>query len=168
MSIAQALLPEFDHEMATTRRLLERVPEGNGDWKPHAKSMSLDELANHVATIAGYANATLDHTEMNLNPPGGEGYQPPRFGSSAERLAAFDDLVRNAREAIARTTDEEMFVKWSLRNGEDTLLALPRVAVLRSFLMNHLIHHRAQLSVYIRMLDIPVPSIYGPSADEPM
>ncbi|MGI8548137.1 MAG: DinB family protein [Gemmatimonadaceae bacterium] len=168
MPIAQTLLPEFDHEMATTRTLLERVPDGKGDWKPHERSMALGYLANHIATLPQYANTALEGTEMDMNPPGGKKYQMAEFNSVQERLAAFDTGVKRAREAIAATPDSDMHVMWSLKNGGETMLSLPRVAVLRSFMMNHLIHHRGQLSVYLRLLDVPLPSIYGPTADTPM
>lgn len=165
MSIAQSLLPEFDHEMATTRTLLERVPDGNDDWKPHQKSMPLGFLSSHVATLPVYAIATLQQPELDFASPEAAKYKVPTFDSTEDRLAAFDAGVKSAREAIAATPDSDMTAMWSLKNGDQTFLSLPRVAVLRSFFMNHLIHHRAQLGVYLRMLDVPLPSSYGPSAD---
>lgn len=165
MSIAESLLPEFDHEMTTTRTLLERVPDGKGDWKPHQKSMTLGRLSNHIATLPAYADATLKQTEMDLNPTDGPKYQVPEFESAQARLTAFDSAVKSARAVIAATPDSDMAVMWSLKSGGETVMSLPRVAVLRSFMMNHLIHHRGQLSVYLRLLDVPLPSIYGPTAD---
>lgn len=166
MSIAESLLPEFDHEMATTRTLLERVPDGKGDWKPHQKSMALGYLASHIATLPGWAVSTLQQTELDMNPPGGVKYVAvPEFNSTQDRLAAFDATVKGAHEAIAAAPDSDLGVMWSLKNGGETIFSLPRVAVLRSFIMNHIIHHRGQLSVYLRLLDVPLPSIYGPTAD---
>lgn len=165
MPIAQTLLPEFDHEMSTTRSLLERVPEERADWKPHPKSMALGALAAHVANLASMGERTISLTEIDLNPPGGSGYTPPRFTSTAELLATFDENVRRTREAISGASDEELGVTWSLKNGGHTVFAAPRAAVLRTFLMNHVIHHRGQLSVYLRLNDVPLPSIYGPTAD---
>lgn len=165
MTIAQSLLPEFDHEMATTRSLLERVPDGKNDWKPHEKSMALGQLASHVATLPGYGTVTMTTEEMDMNPPGGKSYTPPKLNSTSERLEAFDSAVKEARAVIAAAPDSDMLVKWSLKNGGNTIFSLPRTAVLRSFMMNHLIHHRAQLGVYLRLLDVPLPSSYGPTAD---
>jgi uncharacterized damage-inducible protein DinB len=165
MSIAEALLPEFDHETATTRTLLERVPEAMASWKPHAKSMSLGELAMHVATIPGWAPATLKETEFDTNPPGGQPYSPPRFESTAAMVSAYEQSVKATRELLAGTTDGEMMVPWALKSGGKTMFSMPRIAVFRSFIMNHAVHHRGQLSVYLRMCDVPLPSIYGPTAD---
>jgi uncharacterized damage-inducible protein DinB len=164
MPIAQHLLPEFDHEMATTRTLLERVPADRATWRPHAKSMTLGDLAAHVATIPSYGARTLDSTEFDVNPPGG-GPARPSFDTNAALLAAFDKSVAATRAAIAAATDEELMVPWSLKNGGQTVFTLPRAATLRTLMMNHLIHHRGQLSVYLRLLDVPLPSIYGPTAD---
>ncbi len=168
MTIAQTLLPEFDHEMATTRTMLERVPGGKDDWKPHEKSMPLGFLASHIATLPVYAVTTLRQPELDFASPDAAKYRVPAFESTEDRLAAFDANVKSAREAIEMTPDAGMTVPWSLKNGDQTFFSLPRVAVLRSFFMNHLIHHRAQLGVYLRMLDVPLPSVYGPSADTPV
>lgn len=165
MTIAQSILPEFDHEMATTRTLLERVPDTGGDWKPHPRSMSLANLANHIATLPGFAKAVVQQTELDMNPAGDKEYTAPSFDSAQARLAVFDENVRQSREAIAGAPDSDMQVVWSLKHGDKTIFAVPRVAVLRTFTMNHIIHHRGQLSVYLRLLDIPLPSIYGPTAD---
>ena len=165
MSIAQSLLPEFDHEMATTRALLERVPETGASFRPHAKSTALGELAAHVVSLSGWATAILNRPELDLNPPGGPGFTPPQMGSSAELLQRFDANVKHAREAIVATPDADMMVPWSLKNGGHAIFTMPRIAVFRMFMMNHLIHHRGQLSVYLRLNDVPLPSIYGPTAD---
>ncbi len=162
MAIADALVPEFDHEMTTTRKLLERVPEDKFDWKPHAKSFSLGALATHVATLPAWGAETLNKSELDI-----EGGQPPSSPSSkAELLATFDKNVATTRAALTGKTDAELMGVWSLRRSGHTLFSMPKTVVWRSFVLNHLVHHRGQLSVYLRLLDVPVPSIYGPSADE--
>jgi uncharacterized damage-inducible protein DinB len=160
--IADALIPEFDHEMTTTRKLLERVPEDKLDWKPHAKSMSLGDLATHVANIVWWGEVTLEKPEYNA-----EG-QPrePRVANRAELLAKFDKNVKTTRAALAAKSDGELMAPWSLKQGKNTFFTMPKAVVWRSFVMNHLVHHRAQLSVYLRINDVPIPSMYGPSADE--
>lgn len=168
MPIAQSLLLEFDHEMATTRTLLERVPEDRAAWKPHPRSTALGDLAAHIANVPSMAPRVIGMTEIDMNPPGGPAFTPPRFTSTADLLATFDEHVRQAREAIADIQDGDLGVPWSLKNAGQTIFAMPRIAVLRSFMMNHLIHHRGQLSVYLRLNDVPLPSIYGPTADEQM
>lgn len=166
MSIAEALLPEYDHEMATTRRLLERVPEDNPDWRPHAKSFPISALALHVAEMPVWATTTLQNTELDMSPADGGGYKRPAWESRAALLKFFDDNVATARAQIAKTSDAEFMVGWTLKNAGQALFTMPRVAVVRTWVMNHTLHHRGQLSVYLRLLDVPVPSIYGPSADE--
>lgn len=162
MPLNQAILPEFDHEMATTRRVLERVPVEKSAWKPHEKSMTMGQLATHVATIPHWGEAILgqDSFDVKTAPP------TPNPKSREELLAAFDHAAAAARKAIAGASDEQLMKPWSLKNGDQAIFTLPRVAVLRSFIMNHQIHHRGQLSVYLRLNNVPVPSIYGPSADE--
>lgn len=166
MSIAETLLPEFDHEMATTRKVLERMPADKADWKPHPKSFALSALCLHVAELGYWAVETLKNTELDMNPPGGGGYKRPPFESKEAMLKMFDDTAAAARAAIAKTSDAEFMVGWTLKNAGQPIFTIPRVAVIRTWVMNHVIHHRAQLSVYLRLLDVPVPSIYGPSADE--
>jgi uncharacterized damage-inducible protein DinB len=165
MAIAQSILPEFDHETATTRTLLERVPDGKAGWKPHGKSMSLGELAMHIANIPAWAPVTLTQTEFDTNPPGGQRFSPPKYESKAAVLAAYDENVKAARTMLAAATDGEMMVPWALKSGGRTIFSMPRAGVFRSFIMNHAIHHRGQLSVYLRLCDVPLPSIYGPTAD---
>jgi uncharacterized damage-inducible protein DinB len=165
MSIAESMLPEFDHETATTRALLELVPEAKADWKPHIKSMSLGELAMHVSNIPDWAPVTLKETEFDTNPPGGQRVTPPPFESTAKMLQAYDKSVSVARAMLAAATDREMMVPWALKRGGKTVFHMPRVAVFRSFIMNHVIHHRGQLSVYLRLCDVLLPAIYGPTAD---
>jgi uncharacterized damage-inducible protein DinB len=166
MNISQSLLPEFDVEVANTRKTLERVPEGNPDFRPHPKSMTMARLAGHVAEIPTWAVMTLGQDELDMNPQGGARYAPYVMSSRREALAKFDEEVKKARAMIASTTDEVMMKTWTLKSAGQTIMALPKVAVMRSFVMNHMVHHRAQLGVYLRMNDVPVPSIYGPSADE--
>ena len=166
MPISQTILPEFEHEMANTRKTLERVPDDKFAWKPHEKSSSLGGLATHLANIPSWTKNTFDADELNLAPAGAEPYRLEEAKSTAELLAAFDKNVASARAALESATDENWQGKWSLLMGDKTIFTLPRVAVMRGFVMNHLIHHRAQLGVYLRLLDVPVPSIYGPSADE--
>jgi uncharacterized damage-inducible protein DinB len=161
MSIAEGLLPEFDQEMATTRKLLERVPSDKGPWKPHPKSFPLGHLAQLVATMPGWLTQMLRDTEINLATS--PAYS---FETTEALLGEFDRHVRDAREALTAARDADFTVLWSLKNGDQVLFTSPRGAVVRSHL-NHLIHHRGQLSVYLRLNDVPLPSIYGPTADEP-
>jgi uncharacterized damage-inducible protein DinB len=166
MGLSQSLLPEFDYEMTTTRKMLERVPDEKLGWKPHERSMAMGGLATHVANIPTWAVNAIAQDSLDLA-PGGVPVPPMEPAKSqAELLKTFDDNITRAREAIAGASDEALFSRWSLLYGGKNIMTLPRIAVLRSFVMSHLIHHRGQLSVYLRLNDIPVPSIYGPSADE--
>jgi uncharacterized damage-inducible protein DinB len=165
MAIAESILPEFDHETATTRTLLERVPADKADWRPHTKSMSLGQLAMHIANIPVWASITLERKEFDTNPPGGGRVTAPLFESTAHLLESYDANVSAARALLARTTDGEFMVQWTLKNGGKSMFSMPRVAVFRSFVLNHAVHHRGQLSVYLRLLDVPIPNIYGPTAD---
>jgi uncharacterized damage-inducible protein DinB len=166
MSISKMLLPEFDHEMATTRKVLERIPDDKFSWKPHEKSMTLGGLATHLANIPSWTKNTFAVDELDVAPPGAPPYRLEEKKSGAEVLEAFDQNVTDARAAIEGATDENWQGKRSLLMAGKTIFTLPRPAVMRGFIMSHSIHHRAQLAVYLRLLDIPVPSIYGPSADE--
>jgi uncharacterized damage-inducible protein DinB len=164
-SIAQSLLPEFDHEAAVTRTVLERVPEGQAAWRPHAKSMTLGELAMHVASIPTWGVLTLRERSFDLSPPGEPPYTPPVWQSVGQMLAVFDENIGKARAALAAVTDLELAQPWTLKKGGDKVFTAPRGSVLRSFVLNHSVHHRAQLGLYLRMLDVPVPAMYGPTAD---
>ena len=166
MPISQMLLPEFDHEMANTRKTLDRVPDDKLDWKPHEKSFSLGGLATHLANIPSWTAHTFDRDELDIAPPGEPPFRLEQATSRAALLEAFDKNVVSARAALEKTSDENWQGMWSLLAGGKTIMTMPRTAVMRGFVMNHLIHHRAQLGVYLRLLDVPVPSIYGPSADE--
>ena len=165
MTIAQMLVPEFDHEMATTRTLLERVPENAADWKPHPKSMSLGHLASHIASMPGWVDQILTEPELDFATPAGATLATPKFESTRALVEMFDRNVKTARARISGTSDADMGIAWALRNGEHRIMSMPRAAVLRSFIMSHVIHHRGQLSVYLRLRDVPLPSIYGPTAD---
>jgi uncharacterized damage-inducible protein DinB len=164
--INQALLPEFDMEMANTRKTLERVPDDKLGWKPHEKSMTMGRLVGHLAELPGWAGPTITEDTMDIAPPGGPAYQAVTAKSRKEALDLFDKHVSAARAAIAGATDDQLMKPWSLLKGGQTLMTMPKIAVLRGFVMNHTIHHRAQLGVYLRLNDVSVPSIYGPSADE--
>ncbi|MGA2595613.1 MAG: DinB family protein [Bryobacteraceae bacterium] len=166
MSIGATLLPEFDQEMQMTRKLLACVPDDRPDYKPHAKSMPLNRLAGHVAELPNWATNTIKLEVLDLTPASGEGFKPFFMTSKEGLLEAFDKNVAEARAAIAGASDEDLSKIWSLVYQGQTVLQMPRAAVLRTVVMNHLIHHRAQLGVYLRMNDIAIPGMYGPSADE--
>jgi uncharacterized damage-inducible protein DinB len=166
MSFSEALLPEFDQEMANTRKTLERVPDGKLTWKPHDKSGSMGWLAGHLASIPSWTAITINQDSLDMAPGGKQMTPPPLPTSTKELLATFDKDVIEARKAIAGATDAHLLKPWSLLNNGQTLLTMPRIACLRTWVMNHSIHHRAQLGVYLRLNDVPVPAIYGPSADE--
>ncbi len=161
MTTAETLLPEFDQEMSSTRKLLECVPDGDFAWKPHQKSMSLGRLASHVAEIPGYGLATVTLPSLSITAD----HKPFNCATKSELLAAFDKNVAEARAAIAGASDADIAQPWSLIFGGHTAFTMPRVAVLRTMMMNHMIHHRAQLGVYLRLQDIAIPGMYGPSAD---
>jgi uncharacterized damage-inducible protein DinB len=160
MTIAQTLLPEFDQEMTNTRRLLERVPSEKGQWKPHVKSFALGHLAQLVSWMPGWITNALRETRLDLTKAGGYSFE-----TTPTLLAGFDRNVREAREAIVASRDADYAVQWSLVRGDKVLFSAPRSVVVRTHL-NHLIHHRGQLTVYLRLVDVPLPAIYGPTADE--
>jgi uncharacterized damage-inducible protein DinB len=166
MPIRDTILPEFDHEMETTRKTLERVPEDKPDWKPHETSMTISRLAGHIAELVGFGALTLQGDSFDFAPGGKSQMQPTVMTSRKQLLDIFDKNVASARAAIAKASDEELQKVWALMNNGKTIFAMPRIAALRSMMLNHIIHHRGQLSVYLRMNKAPVPSIYGPSADE--
>lgn len=161
MAFADSFLPEFDNEMKTTRSLIERVPFDKGTWKPHGKSTALGPLASHIANLVGfgYMIATTEERDM------AKGGMPGNYDSTEKALAVFDENVKNTRAAIQGLSDDKLGIPWTLRMGEHVIMTLPRVAMLRVLMMNHIIHHRGQLSVYLRLNDVPLPSIYGPTAD---
>ena len=161
MSIAETLLPEFDQEMATTRKVLARVPTDKGKWKPHPKSFSLGHLAQLVAGMPGWITNTVSEKELDLAAYPGYSYE-----KTETLLKSFDKKVSEARKAIAASKDADFTAPWSLKHGERVIFTMPRGPVVRTHI-NHLVHHRGQLTVYLRLIDVPVPSIYGPTADEP-
>lgn len=165
MSISASLLPEFDHELATTRKLLDRVPESEFAWKPHPKSMSLGELSAHISNLLVWLSATMNASSYDLA-TGGPEARIEGATSRATLLKEFDERVTSARGSLAKATDAEMMAPWTLKSGDHEIFSMPRIAAVRSFIFNHLVHHRGQLSVYLRLKDVPLPSIYGPSADE--
>jgi uncharacterized damage-inducible protein DinB len=160
MSFAQTLLPEFDQEMATTRRLLERVPSEKGDWKPHPKSFSMAHLAQLLSWMPGWVTNVVKETELDLAKAGGYSNQ-----STETLLKQFDKNVVEARQALTSAKESDFDISWSLKRGGQVLMSMPRRAVIRQHI-NHMVHHRGQLSVYLRLVDVPLPSIYGPTADE--
>jgi uncharacterized damage-inducible protein DinB len=164
--IRDALLPEFDHEMASTRKVLERCPEDKYGWKPHPKSFSMGSLATHIANMTGWTVDVIEKDSFDFAPPGAPPYKEEPVASRQELLAAFDKQVAAARAVLATASDEHLAKTWSLLGGGVTVFSMPRMVCIRSFVMNHTIHHRAQLTVYLRLNDVPVPAIYGPSADE--
>lgn len=169
MSIAQALVAELDHEAATTRKLLERTPTAAAiaGWKPHEKSMHLGQLACHIAEIPSWGGPMLHLSELDIKPVDGPAYTSPTFESVEALLALFDTNVAQARESLGSMSDEAYMQPWTMLMGGQTIFTMPRIAVARTWVMNHLIHHRGQYSVYLRLQGVPVPGIYGPSADEP-
>lgn len=163
MGMNEALIAELQQEAASTRKLLERVPMDKPDWVPHAKSMKLGNLAHHVSEIPGWTMVTMDQDELDF----AKWEYKPEIPKTAEVLVKnFDVQVEKAIECLKRSDDAKFMENWTMRQGEQVFFTLPKAAVMRSFVFNHLIHHRAQLGVYLRLLDIPLPSMYGPTADE--
>ena len=162
MAIKDALLAEYDHEVGTTRKLLDRVPDAQLGWKPHDKSMSLGGLATHLSNIPNWTGTLLNESEFDV------AGAPPNLqakASRAEILEAFDASTRQARRSMDKT-DAEYLAPWTLKRGGQIMFTMPRIAAFRSFVLSHMIHHRGQLSVYLRVHNVPIPAIYGPSADE--
>jgi uncharacterized damage-inducible protein DinB len=166
MSYCDALLPEFDQEMANTRRVLERIPDEKLDWQAHPKSRTIGWNANHIAEMPGWMAPMLARPSMDIAPVGGEPYQSPKLTSRSEILDLFDRNVAAGREALKATKDEEVHDTWTLLKAGEPLFSMPRSVAIRSFVLNHVIHHRAHLCVYLRLNDVPVPGLYGPSGDE--
>jgi len=162
MPFSESLLPEFDQEMKNTRKLLECVPDGKFDYKPHPKSMTLGRLATHVAELPSWTTFTLDREVLEMN---GD-FKPTIAATRAELLQMLDKNVAEAREKIAAATDEEWSKMWTFKFGGKTIMSMPRSAVMRGTIMNHLVHHRAQLGVFLRLNEVEIPGMYGPSADE--
>jgi uncharacterized damage-inducible protein DinB len=166
MPIKDALLPEFDMEMANTRKTLERVPEAKFSWKPHDKSGSMGWLAGHLAELPMWASETMKNDELDMSPGGVRHTPTPPPKTQKELLERFDKNAAAARAAIANASDADFAKMWSLLDNGKKLFTMPKIACIRGWVMNHSIHHRAQLGVYLRLNNLPVPAIYGPSADE--
>lgn len=166
MTLSELFLPEFDNEIKGTRKTLERVPDGKFGWKPHEKSGTMGWLAGHLATLPMWAGVTVQQDSFDLMPGGKALEPPPAPKTTKELLALFDAKAAEGRAAIAGASDAELQKPWTLYKAGQQILTMPKFAVLRSFVLNHMIHHRAQLGVYLRLNNLPVPSIYGPSADE--
>jgi uncharacterized damage-inducible protein DinB len=167
MPLAELLLPEFDAEMAATRRVLERVPDGKGSWQPHPRSMTLGRLATLLAELPGWAVHALTLDELDIMPPGGP---PPKFAALESRAKILDLFDRNAgaaRAALAKATDAEFKKPWAFKVGGRTITTNSKYTVYRQTVLNHLAHHRGQLTVYLRLNGAPAPAVYGPTADEP-
>ena len=166
MSLSQAILPEFDHEMSNTRKVLERVPEDKLNWRIHEKSNTIGWVAMHLAGIPGWADICLNQDHFDVAPLDSEPMRTVAATSKQEILDCFDKNLPAAREAIASTSDDQFSKPWTLMQGGEPVFTMPRAAILRSFVLNHNIHHRAHLCVYLRVNEVPVPALYGPSADE--
>ena len=164
MTLAEALLPEFDREMALTRRVLERVPDGRFDWKPHEKSMTLGRLAEHLTEMPMWLAISIKESGVDVSTPRPADYKSPATRTAL--LAVFDRNVAEARTALAGRGDGELMAPWTLKHQGKEVFTMPKIAVIRGFAMNHMIHHRGQMMVYLRLQNVAVPSIYGPSADE--
>jgi uncharacterized damage-inducible protein DinB len=160
--INQGIINEFTNEAAQTRKLLALVPFDKNDYKPHEKSMKLGSLAGHIAELAGWLSLVITTNELDFSKGDYKRYQPQ---DSADLLRHFDDNVQKAIDTLQKTEREEMLKPWTMRMGEQVFFSMPKVAVVRSFAINHMIHHRGQLSVYLRLNDIAIPGMYGPSAD---
>ncbi|GMQ80765.1 MAG: hypothetical protein BMS9Abin05_0194 [Rhodothermia bacterium] len=166
MQLRELLLPEFDQEMQKTRTTLERVPEDKFAWQPHEKSMTLVDLTTHLANVPSWAVFTLNDESFDLAPPDEEPRSMKAVSSVEEALERFDKNVSEAREALVRSSNEDLDAGWTLLHAGQIIYSAPRISVFRSMVMNHMIHHRAQLGIYLRMNDVAVPSLYGPTADE--
>ena len=160
--IAASLIPELRHEAVSTRKLLERLPVAKRDWAPHPKSFTMGKLATHIAQLAGWTGVTCTTDELDLNQP----YPAPEWTTNAELVAVFDMYHGQAIQALGATNDANMMKPWTLKHGEQLLFTMPKIQVIRGFCLNHFVHHRGQLSVYLRLNDVQLPNMYGPTADE--
>jgi uncharacterized damage-inducible protein DinB len=162
-TIASAFIAELEQEAAVARKCLERVPADKFDWKPHEKSMTFVRLASHIAEMFGWTPATLQHPELDFAK---FDYKPFEPATTEDLVEFLDKNIAEALDTLRNTSDDVFLENWTMRNGETVYFTMPKIAVMRSFVMNHIVHHRGQLSVYLRLNDIPVPALYGPSADE--
>lgn len=168
MKISESLLPEFDQEAALTKSVLERCPEAKFNFKPHAKSWDLISLATHLANLPYWMSITIGQDAFDVVPPGGPSYKEEPAKTTAELVEKFVKNTANARALLAGASDEEFMKTWTMLKGGEKQFSMPKMACIRTFIMNHGIFHRGQLAVYLRLIDVPVPAIYGPSADEGM
>ena len=168
MTIAEEYLIEFGLEMKKTRCILERVQDEHLEYRPHPKSMTMRQLASHVAEMPGWGEVTANRDELDLNPPGGTPYEFYRAENCIDLMDTFDKNVVRGQEAVATLSNESMLDSWTMLAGGEQRFTMPRITVLKSMVLSHIIHHRAQLGVYLRMNDVPIPGMYGPSADEGM
>ena len=164
MPLIDALLPEFDREMGLTRRVLERVPDRQFAWQPHATSMTVGRLAEHLAELAHWTVVTMNQPSIDRTTGRPAGYTPPATRTAV--LDMFDSGVAGGRAALAGKADSELMAPWTLLAEGKELFTMPKATVLRTFILNHIVHHRGQMTVYLRMLGVPIPSLYGPSGDE--
>lgn len=162
-NIASSFIAEFEQEAVVARKCLERVPAEKFDWKPHEKSMTFGRLASHIAEMFGWTPSTLQQPELDFSKMD---YKPLEPATTADLVEFLDKNVAEAIDVLRNTPDEVFMENWTMRNGETVYFTMPKITVMRSFVMNHIVHHRGQLSVYLRLNDIPVPALYGPSADE--
>jgi uncharacterized damage-inducible protein DinB len=161
--VKQAMMNELKHEGSLTKKLLERVPFDQFGWKPHERSMSLERLTVHIAEIPRWSSRILTATEFDFTKAN---YKAPEVNSTEELVQLSETNIQNALNDFAAVKDEDLMIPWTFRRGEHVIFTMPRVAAIRTLAMNHLLHHRGQLSVYLRLLNIPIPGMYGPSADE--
>ena len=161
--LSQSIIPELKQEGAQTKKILEKVPFDQWQWKPHQKSMALGRLASHVAELPKWITMCINTDELDFSK---RGYKANVFESREQLLQHLDQNVQEALATLEKATDAQLLENWTLRNGEHVIFTMPKIAVIRSMSMNHMIHHRGQLSVFLRLLDIPIPGMYGPSADE--
>lgn len=164
MPLIDALLPEFDREMGQTRKLLDRVPDGQFEWRPHPTSMTLGRLAEHLAEFPLWATMTMTQSELDMLTPRPADYKAPAMRAAV--LAMFDANLKSGRPHLVNKTDAEFDAPWTLKAGGKAVFTMPKASVMRAFVLNHMVHHRGQMTVYLRMLGVPIPSIYGPSGDE--
>jgi len=164
--MSDGLVMEFDQEMAITRKVIERVPDGKLAWRPHEKSMTMGQLASHLANLPSWTLHTVNESELDIDPPGGQTWTPFSASSTADAVATFDRNVAAARGVLLSASDATLLAPWTLLKGGRKVFTIPRIACLRGFVLNHTIHHRAQLGLYLRLNDVPVPPTYGPTADE--
>ncbi|GAK60591.1 DinB protein [Candidatus Vecturithrix granuli] len=165
MSLLDPIIAELQHEAVTTRKLFERVPDEQFDWQPHQKSMSVRNLTNHIAQIYNWCGYIVNQDELDIATAQ---FERKMAGTTQELLALFDENVANAVALLKKQDEQHVLKTWTFRNGAQVMFALPRMAVIRTMVLNHGIHHRGQFSVYLRLLNIPLPPMYGPTADEPM